>query len=1451
MKRSSKKAFIAHILTLAAVIAVSLSIFASPAGAENDSQYNFYENPSTGLSIYAAEGADLSGDITLPSTYNNGQSDIDYPINNIKEAGFKDCTKITGVTIPDGYIRIFNNAFEGCTSLRTVEIPASVTYFYGDAFDIFNDCSALTSINVDPNNAFYSSINGVLYNKNKTYLYKVPEGITGSFTIPDTVTGIAPYAFNDCTGITSIEIPSSVTSIGNDAFSGCTGLTDVYYESFKEDWDCINIAENNTSLLNATLNFRDIESACLHSVSRKLVDPKYLKSEANCISSAFYYESCVACGKAFDNENNYDEYKIFPVGEIAEDNHVLPDVMVQGPSTHYYMCTLCLRNIGEGSHEYKNYTSNGSLMHSSTCICGAVDMQYCSGGVATCTQKAICEVCNGFYGNLDSTNHDYDLSEWGYKDAYGHAHMCKREGCNTYDPKVMHTSSGAATETTPEICTVCGYVINPATGHTDHTPIAEWSMNTTNHWKECIGCTEQKLEMGVHVYDNAEDTICNTCGYVRDTTHSYTYTSDGTQHWLECSDCGDEKPGSRGVHMGGVANCTEKATCGICNLSYGNSDPNNHDFRADMILGPDTHYYVCNRCNARRDEAEHEYQYTSYGGTHLGFCACGAATNLQNCSGGIANCAEKAICEVCNGPYGDLDTNDHDYSSEMIQGPDTHYYVCSRCNARRDEEEHEYQYTSYGGTHLGICACGKATELQNCSGGIATCTEKAVCEFCNRLYGDLDPTNHDYDLSEWGYKSDDGHAHMCRMDCNAHDTVVLHTSSGAATEDSAEYCTVCGYEINPSTGHIEHTPAEDWSMDVSRHWKACIGCSKRTFDIGAHDFDNPCDTTCNTCGYVRKTEHRYIKETDDIYHWEECILCDAEKPNTREAHSGGMATCNDRAMCDICHNRYGDIDESNHDYSSDLMLDPHSHYYECGRCHIRKNEEAHEYKNYTSNGGRHIGTCVCGAEDMQSCIGGVATCTDQAMCEVCHALYGNIEPNNHDYSLDLIQGVMTHYYECRRCHAKKDEAGHGYGNYHSTGNDTHSKICICGKGDTQPCSGGTATCIEEAVCEVCNSHYGNIDPSNHDYRSRLVQDEDTHYYECRRCHDRKDEEKHAYSDYVPSNNADMHKGTCICGKKDEQSCFGGAATCTDQAICSICHASYGKLAPDNHDYSIDIIQGETTHYYECNRCFVKRDEVLHIFEHHTPCGDNMHSCACTCGKALTASCSGGTATCLEKAVCEYCNTEYGDLAAHNYDITSWGYQNGDAHAHACTTPGCDMTDTLILHTSSGDATEYEPEVCTVCGYVINPILPHSTHIPGAEWSFDDEYHWHECKKCQEQQLEKEEHSYESNGMCICGAEVKEEESTTTDGDNTDPPDIPGVDDDQTDDTDSFDTPGANKAPTLPGVNNESDGTTDAEDESNDTANNSGCSNTLIGTPLALMIVSIFVSAVVFKKNRIK
>ena len=140
---------------------------------------------------------------------------IDAALTSIPHRMFYECIKLTSVNIPEGVTSIDDGAFWDCKSLTSITFPNSVTSINSR---IFNKCHNMTSINVGSKNKNYSSIDGVLFSKDKSVLVAYPQGRTGTYVIPDSVKEIGAYAFHS-SKLTGVTIPDSVTSMGGDCFS--------------------------------------------------------------------------------------------------------------------------------------------------------------------------------------------------------------------------------------------------------------------------------------------------------------------------------------------------------------------------------------------------------------------------------------------------------------------------------------------------------------------------------------------------------------------------------------------------------------------------------------------------------------------------------------------------------------------------------------------------------------------------------------------------------------------------------------------------------------------------------------------------------------------------------------------------------------------------------------------------------------------------------------------------------------------------------------------------------------------------------------------------------------------------------------------------------------------------------------------------------------------------------
>ena len=129
--------------------------------------------------------------------------------------------KAGAYAIPAG-VTSFGSAFGGCAGLTSVTIPQTVTSINSGSF---YGCTALVEIAVNTENANYSSLDGVLFDKAQTTLIQYPGGKSGDYTIPGSVTNIQVDAFYDCEGLTSVTLPPSVTTISDYAFQNCIHLS--------------------------------------------------------------------------------------------------------------------------------------------------------------------------------------------------------------------------------------------------------------------------------------------------------------------------------------------------------------------------------------------------------------------------------------------------------------------------------------------------------------------------------------------------------------------------------------------------------------------------------------------------------------------------------------------------------------------------------------------------------------------------------------------------------------------------------------------------------------------------------------------------------------------------------------------------------------------------------------------------------------------------------------------------------------------------------------------------------------------------------------------------------------------------------------------------------------------------------------------------------------------------
>ena len=149
---------------------------------------------------------------------------IPEKVRSIPDSAFASCLSLKKVTLPAGLQEIDECAFAGCGALTSVTIPAGVRSVSASSFQY---CLSLTGIWVNSGNSYYTSVDGVLFNKAKTELVAYPGGGKTAYTVPSGTKTIGSGAFTQCEHLTSVTVPAGVTAIGDSAFINCRGLTKV------------------------------------------------------------------------------------------------------------------------------------------------------------------------------------------------------------------------------------------------------------------------------------------------------------------------------------------------------------------------------------------------------------------------------------------------------------------------------------------------------------------------------------------------------------------------------------------------------------------------------------------------------------------------------------------------------------------------------------------------------------------------------------------------------------------------------------------------------------------------------------------------------------------------------------------------------------------------------------------------------------------------------------------------------------------------------------------------------------------------------------------------------------------------------------------------------------------------------------------------------------------------
>ena len=194
----------------------------------------------TRINHYAFNDCENLLEVVIPST-----------VQAIGIGAFGGCIRLNNLVISDGVLKIDSDAFVMCHSLTEVYIPASVNDITTNPFSY---CVSLQKIIVDENNLGYSSIDGVLYNKDCTKLIGYPAGRQdNTFDIPDSVNTIYILPFLGSEYLKEINIPQSVKTLFPGIISYCSNLTIINYDGSVAEWNRIRKYPHWTSGMNENI----------------------------------------------------------------------------------------------------------------------------------------------------------------------------------------------------------------------------------------------------------------------------------------------------------------------------------------------------------------------------------------------------------------------------------------------------------------------------------------------------------------------------------------------------------------------------------------------------------------------------------------------------------------------------------------------------------------------------------------------------------------------------------------------------------------------------------------------------------------------------------------------------------------------------------------------------------------------------------------------------------------------------------------------------------------------------------------------------------------------------------------------------------------------------------------------------------------------------------------------
>ena len=780
--------------------------------------------------------------------------------------------------------------------------------------------------------------------------------------------------------------------------------------------DVRSITHTFDNVCDTTCNVCDYTRSTLHT---------YMLATGN--DTQHWYE-CTGCGDAINAKNHrYDndcDTTCNDCGRERTIEHSYATDMYRNADKHWYECVVCGEKKGEGAHYYTNDCDTSCDACSATRVVGP--------HVYDNDCDTTCNICNG----VRDIEHAYEL----VNDDNSHWYECSV--CQVTKDSKIHIYSHSCDHTCNECNFVREVEDHPYEDTYSYDLYTHWyecfvckerkdvapHVYTNDCDTTCNDCGAVR-KVGPHIYDNDCDTACNICDAVREVApHPYatTYTYDTEKHWFVCEECGD----ITGVAAHEYDNACE-TTCNDCDYVRTVDPPHIYDNDCDT---------ACNICNAIREVEPHPYEttYTYDAANHWYVCEeCGDKKDVANhkydnaCDTTCNDCGYvltvgphlydnncDTTCNICDAVR---EVEPHPYATDYTYDAANHWLVCEECGDKKDVAEHKYDNAC--DTDCNVCgmtrevpahvydnACDKNCNVCDAAREVPAHVYDNACDkTCNVCDAVREVPAHVYD-------------NACDTTCNVCGDVRVTEHKFDSCEDTV--CNVCG-DVREAVEHDYGGPCNE----------KCINCGFVRDGVAIpHDYDRTTYITdgeyhwykCSNCPDItEKAAHDDAKATDDWYHWSRCSVCGYEKDDVGEHDYSDVLTSDDDKHwyeCTGCDTRRGESD-----HGAYVPFEDATHHWEgCIDCGHKKNVEAHDFPDdYETDGDKHWKDCtVCGYRDEEEHNYPDEFKSDYDKhwkdCTVCS--YRDEEEHNKSLTYD----EERHWYECEVCAGKYDSQTHRF-----------------------------------------------------------------------------------------------------------------------------------------------------------------------------------------------------------------------------------------------------------------------------------------------------------------------------------------------------------------------------------------------------------------------------------------